>query len=145
MPYGIRLGADGKIETMPVAEVRICRIHSTASFLGILLIDSGATTTLLPATDAKALGIVLESGVKIMLSGVTGHRLIGYRHDIALDIQGYLLDRVPVIFAKKQNAPRVLGREGVFPRFAVVFDEVRRRTALLDAHKERSRIDALFT
>ena len=144
VPYGIRLSADGRIEVMPIVEARIKHVNKTASILGIFLIDSGATTTLLPSTDAQALDLVLESGVKVMVSGVTGHHLVGYRHDITLNIQSCLLDRIPVIFAKNQNVPRVLGREGIFSKFAILFDEARRRTAFLDAKKHRKDIDALL-
>jgi hypothetical protein len=145
VPYGIRLSADGKIEVMPVVEARIKHSDKNKTILGIFLIDSGATTTLLPSTDAQALGLIITSGVKVAVGGVTGHYLVGYRHEISLEIQGCLIDRVPVVFAKNRNVPRVLGREGIFSRFAIVFDEARKRTAFLDAHKEKKQIEALLS
>lgn len=145
VPYGIRLTAEGKIEVMPVVEARIKHSSKSTSILGIFLIDSGATTTLLPSTDAQALGLALTSGVKVAVGGVTGHYLVGYRHEIVLDIQGCLIDRVPVIFAKNPSVPRVLGREGIFSKFAILFDEARRRTAFLDARREHKRIDAFLS
>ena len=145
VPYGIRLSADGKIEVMPVVEARIKHSNGNKTILGIFLIDSGATTTLLPSTDAQAPGLIITSGVKVAVGGVTGHYLVGYRHEISLDIQGYLIDRVPVVFAKNHNVPRVLGREGIFSKFAVIFDEARKCTAFLDAHKEEKRIEALLS
>ncbi|MBI3442860.1 MAG: aspartyl protease family protein [Candidatus Sungbacteria bacterium] len=145
VPYGIRLSADGKIEVMPVVEARIKHSGKNKTILGILLIDSGATTTLLPSTDAQAIGLIITSGVKVAVGGVTGHHLIGYRHEISLEIQGFLIDRVPVVFARNRNVPRVLGREGIFSKFTVIFDEARKRTALLDAHKEGKRMEAFFS
>ncbi|MBI3420637.1 MAG: retroviral-like aspartic protease family protein [Candidatus Sungbacteria bacterium] len=145
MPYGIRLSADGKIEVMPVVEARIKYGDKNKTILGIFLIDSGATTTLLPSTDAQALGLMIASGVKVAVGGVTGHYLVGYRHEISLEIQGCLINRVPVVFTRNRNVPRVLGREGIFSKFTVIFDEARKRTALLDALKEEKRIEALLS
>lgn len=142
LPYGIRLGEKGKIETVPIAHVRI-RSSRKKELPGIFVIDSGASTTLLPSADAELLGIILESGVKVLVRGVTG-QLLGYRHRLTLDIEGVVLRRVPVIFAQSPEVPRVLGREGVFPRFGIVFDEARRRTAFLNQRQERNVINSLF-
>lgn len=144
IPYGIRLSADGRIETLPVAEIKVQRTNDARFFFGIFLVDSGATTTFLPATDAVALGLTLALGKKVLVRGITGRPLIGYRHDVVLTIQDTAIERVPVIFAKRHDTPRVLGREGVFGRFGILFDEARRRTALLDVRKDRPRIDAAF-
>ena len=144
IPYGIRLNADGRIDVMPVVEARIGLEKRPQSFFGIFLIDSGATTTLLPATDAEALGLTLESGKRVTVRGVAGRPLIGYRHEVRLDILGYMLDRVPVIFTKKRDAPRILGREGFFSHFCIVFDERNRRIALLDSQTEQTAINPLF-
>ncbi len=145
VPYGIRFGVDGKIEVMPVVEARVKLKEDSPPILAIFLIDSGATTTLLPSTDAEALGFALESGKKVLVGGVTRHRLVGYRHHIMMEIQGNPLDRVSVIFAKDRNAPRILGREDIFSRFGILFDEGKRRIAFLDSHTERRTIDRLFS
>jgi hypothetical protein len=39
--------------------------------------------------------------------------------------------------------PRILGRDGVFTQFIIVFDEARRRVAFLNASAERDIIDSL--
>ncbi len=51
---------------------------------------------------------------------------------------------IPIIFVEGAAVPRILGREGVFTQFCIFFDESRKRTALLDAHKEQKRIEALL-
>jgi hypothetical protein len=38
----------------------------------------------------------------------------------------------------------ILGREGVFTSFAIVFDAGRRRVAFIDGNRERTAIDVLF-
>lgn len=144
VPYGLRIGADRKIEVIPVVEARVKRSGTPLSFLGIFVIDSGASITLLPKTDAGALGIDIKSGKKLTVRGVTGHQLTGYSHEVAIDIHGYILERVPVIFTEDYDTPRVLGRDGVFSHFAILFDEVRRRTGFRDSQKDKRIIDYFF-
>ena len=129
---------------MPVAEIRILLPQKDESILGMFLIDSGATSSLLPAVDAHALGISIETGRKVLVSGVTGRQITGYRHEVAMDISGYIFERVPVLFTKNRDAPRVPGRESIFPRFGIFFDESKKRIAFLEAESERSRIDEFF-
>lgn len=50
--------------------------------------------------------------------------------------------KVRVIFITDASVPRILGREDIFSRFAILFDELKRKTAFLDAVKERKSIDA---
>lgn len=140
VPYGIRIGAEGRIETWPIVHVQ-ARAEEGDEVPLILVIDSGATTTLLPSIDAEALGVVFESGKRILVRGISGDALTGYRHHIALRIEGLLLPSVPVIFAEPRNVPRVLGREGVFSHLAIVFDEAKHRVGLLLEHQERRAID----
>ncbi|MDP3771973.1 MAG: retropepsin-like aspartic protease [bacterium] len=145
IPYGIRLAGDeGRVETVPVAYIRVR--YGAFEIPGIFVVDSGATTTLLPASDADELGISLKKGgERVAIQGATGHVLMGCRHRVDMVIDNFFLHAVPVIFARAKNIPRVLGREGVFSRFGILFDEARRRTALLDAHKERKAIDGLLS
>lgn len=142
LPYGIRLGEAGKVEVVPIVYARI-RSSEEKEVPGIFVVDSGATTTLLPATDAESLGLALESGKKVLVQGVIG-RSIGYRHTVTLIIETATLRHVPVIFASSPGAPRVLGREGIFSRFGIFFDEAKRRVAFLDQRSERARINAVF-
>jgi hypothetical protein len=51
---------------------------------------------------------------------------------------------VPVIFVEKPSVPRVLGREGVFPLFGILFDEGKRRVVFFDGAKDRPLIDSLL-
>lgn len=136
IPYGIRLGASGKVEAVPIAHVLV-RSKARRSLLAIFLIDSGAATSLLSASEAEVLGLDLESGERVMVQGVTGHTLLGYRHTVSLVIEDMSLNSVPVIFADTPDAPAVLGREGVFPRFGILFDEAKRRVGFLDRREQK--------
>lgn len=144
IPYGIRFGADGRVEVVPVAHVRVRKSRGSLEVPGIFVIDSGATISLLPSTDADALGLNLKSGEKIIVHGVTGDKLIGYRHRVIMIIEGNEIKSVPVIFSEREDIPRVLGREGVFSLFGIVFDEAKRRIAFLETSAERKIIDAAF-
>ena len=144
IPYGISLEIDGKVKTMPVVYAKIQSAAGTKNVPGIFLIDSGAAITLLPATDAEALGLKLEAGEKILISGITNRNLLGYRHIISLIINGFSLKSIPVVFSKQNDTPRVLGREGVFPRFGILFDEAKKRIILLESKSERKFIDSAF-
>lgn len=141
-PYGIRLGKAGKIETVPIVNVRV-RSTRGKEVPGIFIIDSGATTTLMPSVDAEMLGLAPSSGKEVLIQGIIG-QLLGFQHRITLVIGNIILRKVPVIFAHSSDVPRVLGREGIFPKFGIFFDEPRRRTAFLDTDKERRLINSIF-
>jgi hypothetical protein len=40
--------------------------------------------------------------------------------------------------------PRILGREGVFSQFGIMFDEAKHRVVFLEERIERATIDSLF-
>jgi hypothetical protein len=68
---------------------------------------------------------------------------MGYRHNVDLAIDGFVLHSVPVIFSLRKDTPRVLGREGIFSHFGILFDESRRKTVFLDVSTERRALDDL--
>ena len=120
VPYGIRLGAQGEIETVPIVHARL-RSPQGSEISAILIIDSGATISLLSSADADVLGVDLKSGKRVSVRGVTGHEIIGYRHSLPMVVEGFILKRVPIIFSEHPDAPRVLGRAGVFNHFGLLF------------------------
>jgi len=141
-PYGVRLKEDGRTEVFPMAEVMMIG-RGRKGIRALFHIDSGATTSLVPRDDAELLGLRPEGGARVLIRGVVGEALAGFRHMLTVQFADARY-RIPVIFAESSTVPRVLGREGLFSRFGVVFDESKQRTAFLDAARERTRIDALF-
>lgn len=142
-PYGIRFQEDGNIETLPVAEL-VVKGRGDEDLHAVFHIDSGATISVLPAADAALLNIPLRAGEKIMVRGVSGKALKGFRHIISFQF-GAVWQEVPVVFIDERIlVPRILGRAGVFPRFGIIFDETKQRAALLEERSERSVIDSLF-
>ena len=142
-PYGIRFQEDGRIEVFPMVEIDILG-NGGAGIRAAFHIDSGATTSALPASDGEALGFDVERGKEVRVRGILSDSTQGYIHDVVLRFEERKF-RVPVIFVRDERMPRILGREGVFSRFAILFDEAKRRTAFLEAKKERKAINALFS
>jgi hypothetical protein len=67
----------------------------------------------------------------------------GYRHLVKIQLRNMIL-KVPVIFVGKPTVSRVLGREGVFPLFGILFDEGKRRVIFFDGGKDRPLIDSVL-
>ena len=141
-PYGIRFQEDGHVGIFPAAEIFVLGMEGRG-IRALFHIDSGATTTLLSASDAEALRIDIHSGKKILVRGISGEPLLGYTHIVRMQFNGILL-KVPAIFVECAAVPRVLGREGIFSRFCIAFDEAKRRVVFLENKKGQKIIDSLF-
>jgi hypothetical protein len=100
-------------------------------FTLFLLVDSGAVTSALPKSDASAFGMDPEAGRAQAIVGIEGITIKGWEHIARIRLGDERLD-IPLLFVDSDKAPRVLGREGMFDRFTIVFDEAKRRTGLLD-------------
>lgn len=142
-PYGIRFQQDGRLELFPALEVEILG-KSRRGIRSLLHIDSGAAISILPASDGEVLGLNIDSGKKMIILGIGGEPFMGFRHAVAVHI-GDIKMKLPMIFVDNPNIPRILGREGVFNYFGIIFDESKRRTAFLDIQSERQVIDSLFS
>ena len=136
-PYGIKLKEDGIVEIFPAVKLFFFSKDSEKLSL-FLIIDSGATISALPKSDAEVLGIQLENGIPLSISGIGGERINGWKHEITV----YLEDRIiqlPVVFIDNEFAPRVLGRAGIFPRYTILFEEEKQRTGFIKKHSSSAR------
>ncbi|OGF73679.1 hypothetical protein A2Z63_02070 [Candidatus Giovannonibacteria bacterium RIFCSPLOWO2_02_44_8] len=143
IPYAIRLQADGRLGTFPAAEILV-KGRGGKGVRAIFQIDSGATITILPADDAKLLGIEVSSGDQLIIRGISGEEIVGYKHLLAIDIEGLNL-KIPAVFILNPSVPRVLGREGFFSKFAIIFVEEKRKVALFDKLDKSRLLKAVFT
>jgi hypothetical protein len=84
-PYGIRLRGDRHVEVFPAAEVFI-KGRGTRGIRATFHIDSGAAVSVLPADDARELGIPLSAGQQAFVQGVASELLQGYQHTLAIEI-----------------------------------------------------------
>lgn len=129
-PFGITLRGGGVIDVFPAAEV-IFGVGKGERISLFLIIDSGATISALPKSDATMLGMDAERGTVMMVSGVGGYPLKGWRHEVVIDLGGDAV-RIPLVFLDDDSAPRVLGRTGIFDRYTIIFEEHKRRSILVN-------------
>lgn len=128
-PYGISLREGGFVDTFPVAEVSFPSKEGDRISL-FLLIDSGAAISALPAADAKTLGIDAVNGDVMHIAGIDGRAVKAWRHEIKVGFGKESFD-LPLAFLENSDAPRVLGREGVFDKFTLIFEESKSRIGLV--------------
>jgi len=142
-PYGITFTGEGHLKTFPAAKVDFLN-HQGDWFTLFLLIDSGASVSVLPKTDAPLFGIELKAGTPAAVAGVGTDHLRGWQHTVKAQLTQKMV-KVPVIFLDTDHAPRILGRQDVFARYTIIFEEKRRRSALLGVSTaEAERIQALL-
>lgn len=128
-PYGITLREEGRVDIFPAAEVGFRNKEGYWLTL-YLVIDSGATISALPSSDALVFGIDVEQGMPQTIAGIDGHSISGWQHEIQVQI-GEISITLPFVFLNSNSVPRVLGRTGIFERFTIVFEEKRKRTGFL--------------
>ena len=142
-PYGIVLKENGRLDILPVAEVGF-KSKNGEKFSLFLIIDSGATISALPRSDARVLGIEVERGEKVIISGIGGEKILGWRHEIEVFLKNIPV-QLPVVFLDKEIGSRVLGRAGIFENFILVFQENQRRTGFFrEGGKEGKQIQKIL-
>lgn len=142
-PYGVRFREGGLIDIFPVANV-FFRSQTGERFSLLLVIDSGAAISALPRSDAIGLGIELEDGVLFSVAGIGVRPVRAWRHEVTVEM-GTESFTLPLAFLDHDAAPRVLGREGIFNRFTVIFEEQRRRSGFVgDGTKEARRVSKVL-
>lgn len=99
------------------------KIFKDAKFLPtIALVDSGATISIFRPDIAKYLGIDIETGKEIFLSGVGG-RIRGYIHKLEVNTGGKKFF-LPIVFSQEYHVSfNLLGRNTFFENFLITFDE----------------------
>lgn len=131
-PYGVALREGGRIDVFPAAEVRFPSPDGKWISL-LLIVDSGASISALPINDARPLGINAATGTPMVVAGIAGKPVRGWRHELHVRLGPERL-RLPVVLLDDATAPRVLGRAGLFERTTVVFEESSRRSGFLGRH-----------
>lgn len=84
-------------------------------------IDSGAYISVLTSKDAQDLGLSLHSGQKTELHGIGG-KVSAYIHRLSIRLNNQELI-TPIAFSTSNSTPRLLGRQGIFDKFTICFDE----------------------
>jgi Aspartyl protease len=109
----------------PVIQVSLR--YKSNSFDLRALIDSGAADCIFHRSIGEALGIDVESGTAKDYTGIARQSVVGYVHEIGLRVQGMSeWVKIQAAFIDAQVIP-LLGEEGFFDSFQVVFERYRGR------------------
>jgi len=107
-------------DSFPVIDLFVSQNNRTARIF--VLVDSGATVSIFREDVAEQLGITIESGKETFLGGVGG-RIKGYVHRLDIEIAGKKF-LCPVVFSHEYMVSfNLLGREAVFKKFKIIFEE----------------------
>lgn len=108
----------------PVIEVNLKRPRKELKVKA--LIDSGASFSVFRPEIAQYLGIKLERGKMVYLTGIGG-RILGYVHSISLQV-GDKIFPCKIVFSQEFNVSfNLLGRDNFFLPFIISFLEKRKK------------------
>ena len=111
----------------PVAQVTLRSRRK--KIIANALVDSGASFSVFRPEIAEYLGITVERGKPVYLTGIGG-RILGYLHRVPLSVGGKSF-RCKIIFSREFTASfNLLGRDNFFLPFTVSFAERRKKTIL---------------
>ena len=92
-----------------------------------MIVDSGAAVSLFKRSFGELLGIDVEAGKPLEVSGIGHGAVKTYLHQVKLKISERVLS-VPAAFAATDGPPNLLGRQGLFDQLDVLFRHRRKRT-----------------
>jgi len=112
----------------------VIRAKSAKNEVGVkALVDSGASFSVFRSEIANYLGIKLEEGKPVFLTGIGG-RILGYLHKIDVSINGKNFFNCKIIFSKEYTVSlNILGRDNFFQPFLISFWEEARKVILKEA------------
>jgi len=86
------------------------------------IVDSGASISIFKSEIAKAIGINLKDGEKRIFQGASS-KLVGYIHEIKMTINNFSFKCKIAFSDDLQTSFNLLGRESVFDKFLIIFNE----------------------
>ncbi|MGC8636484.1 MAG: hypothetical protein ACP5T5_05625 [Thermoprotei archaeon] len=89
-----------------------------------LYVDTGADISMLPKSTSDILGINLKSGNEVIVVGLAGELIRAYLHDLECKIEGSDPFTMKFAISEKETVVPILGREGIFQRFNVRFNNL---------------------
>lgn len=93
------------------------------------LLDSGADTTMLTLSFAKAFGLWHDNKKRVKLYGIAGKSVYAYPGKIELKIASKVL-KVRCYYIDAQDSTFLLGRLDIFDKFSIIFDSVKKQIIL---------------
>lgn len=123
-PY---LEKDG--QHFPIVEVELQ--HKSKKLRVNALVDSGASFSVFRSEIAEYLGVKVERGKKIYLTGIGG-RILGYLHNLNVAVESKKF-RVKIIFSPEFNVSfNLVGRDNFFTPFFITFIEKAKQLIIED-------------
>ena len=120
-----------KLIHLPVIPITL---ENEGKTFGVMcLIDSGAEYCILDAEIGRSLGLVIEEGQAVSLSGVQEPKFTAYLHDIQYRIGERSYPATIGFVDNAQMGYGILGRNGFFDYFKVCFDH-REKKVVLDPY-----------
>lgn len=85
------------------------------------LLDSGAVVSTLPINYAEILGKDTSNAKRIVLRGFGNKRTFGYMSNVDIKIRDNQFE-IPIVFSEGETTKKIIGRNGFFDEFTVIFD-----------------------
>jgi hypothetical protein len=104
----------------PEIQLRVQGENGTETKVDFLL-DSGAVVSTLPITYVDILDKDIENAQRIVLRGFGDKRTFGYMSNMDVLVKDQTVN-VPVVFSEGETTKKILGRNGFFDVFTIVFD-----------------------
>ena len=91
-----------------------------------LYIDSGADISLIPYSTGDLLGLKLdkEKDEIEQMKGVSGYTVPFVKRDIIIHLDKNTGFQIPIAWSLIEEVPPLLGRQGIFNKFRITFDEI---------------------
>jgi len=94
------------------------------------LVDSGASFSVFRSEVADYLGIPIEKGKPVYLTGIGG-RILGYAHNVNVSVDRKNFFNCKIVFSKEYTVSlNILGRDNFFQPFLISFWEKARKVIL---------------
>ncbi len=104
----------------PLIPIRI--YHGESSIRTYALVDSGSTLSVFRAEIADSLGVSIEKGERMVLQSANAP-LVVYVHKLRAELNGESFQLRVAFSEDLLTSFNMLGREGFFERFRVIFSE----------------------
>ncbi len=90
----------------------------------LAMIDSGCTTSMINASYAKDLGIIIESGTHLLVGGIGNGHSTGYVHTLSMMVKDseYLFE-APFNFVIDLPVDILLGQNNFFEHYNILFEK----------------------
>lgn len=86
------------------------------------VVDSGASISIFNSRLAGLLGIDVETGEKRIFQGASA-KLVGYSHNVRMIVAGKEIECKVAFSEELSTSFNLLGREGIFDKFLITFNE----------------------